>query len=57
MKFEIDLNTGPNHQYSDLEAEQLVYKLLTLVLDHRISFKKKGCGGRGGRMVFFGDFS
>ena len=37
MTFKINLNTGPNHQYSDLEAEKLVYKLLTLVLDHRIS--------------------
>ena len=38
MTFKIDLNTGPNHQYSDLEAEKLVYKLLILVLDHRVSF-------------------
>ena len=30
--------TGPNHQYCDLEAEKLVYKLLILVLDDRVSF-------------------
>ena len=40
MTFEFHLRTSPNHQYSDLEAEKLVYKLLTLVLYHRISFRK-----------------
>ena len=30
--------TGPNHQYCDLEAEKLVYKLLILVLDLRVLF-------------------
>ena len=38
MTLKIDLNTGPNHHYCDLEAEKLVYKLLTLVLYHRILF-------------------
>ena len=35
--FNFHLKTGPNHQYSDLEAEKLVYKLLKLVLDDRVS--------------------
>ena len=52
MTFKIDLNTGPNHQYSDLEAEKLVYKLLKLVLDDRVSFKKRVGGYR-----FFRRFS
>ena len=38
MTLKINLNTGPNHQYSDLEAEKLVYKLLILVLDLQVSF-------------------
>ena len=49
MTLKIDLNTGPNHYYSDLEAEKLVYKLLTLVLCHRILFRK----GRGYIGVFW----
>ena len=51
MIFIFRLKTGPNHQYSDLEAEKLVYKPLKLVLDDRVSFKK-GWGG----IDFFGDF-
>ena len=35
MIFIFRLKTGPNHQYSDLEAEKLVYKPLKLVLDDR----------------------
>ena len=46
MTFTFRLKTGPNHQYSDLEAEKLVYKLLKLVLDHRASFKKRVGGYR-----------
>jgi len=52
MTFNIDLNTGPNHQYSDLEAEKLVYKLVELVLDDRVSFQK-----RVGGYSFFRRFS
>ena len=33
MTFKLDLITGLYHQYTDLEAEKLVYKLSTLVLD------------------------
>ena len=45
------LKTGPNHQYSDLEGEKLLYKLLKLVLDDRVPFQKMGGG-----IAFFGDF-
>ena len=51
MTLKTDLNTGPNHHYSALGAEKLVCKLLTMVLYHRISFRK----GRG-YIGFLGDF-